>query len=361
MMKLTLSVPLTFLKSRIRLLQRNPRFKLSTSGGRRSYFHDHSDSKKQRQQQQQQAQRLPLAQRIPPQSWDSHMHVVDDPQRYPLTANAAYKPSSPHTLSEALAFESSMGFENVVLVQPSIYGFDNSCLLDALKQLGPARARGVVVIDPDTIESETLAEWHALGVRGVRVNLKSVGKVMSEDELAETLVRHADVVRPFGWIIQLYVPLEMATALEKIVPRLDGVRICLDHFGSPDLPSSFSSSSIKNNNDTDKQPLDPYSLPGFSSLVALLQGGQTYVKLSAPYRLSKDPQMRDIQAVARELIRVAPTRLVFGTDWPHTRFDGLDIRPFTESCLQWCAAEPGLAERLFRRNAEELWDVEVSK
>ncbi|KAL2002778.1 hypothetical protein VTN02DRAFT_5996 [Thermoascus thermophilus] len=280
------------------------------------------------------------------------MHVVEPLQRYPIVANAAYKPS-PHTLSQALAFEASVGIENVVLVQPSIYGTDNSCLLDALRKLGPARARGVVVIDPDTIQRETLAQWHALGVRGVRVNLKSVGKVMGEDELAGTLVRHADLVRPFGWVVQLYVSLDTVTALERIVPRLGGVKVCLDHFGSPDL-------SLSPTNYNDHAPLNPYSLPGFSSLVSLLRGGQTYVKLSAPYRLSKDPQMRDLRALARELIRVAPDRLVFATDWPHTRFDGLDIRPFTESCLQWCAAVPGLAERLFRRNAEALWDVKES-
>ncbi|KAL1963918.1 hypothetical protein VTN77DRAFT_7724 [Rasamsonia byssochlamydoides] len=286
---------------------------------------------------------IPLAQRIPPGSWDSHMHVVE-PQRHPMSPDALYTPR-PYTLAQAQTFEASVGMQNVVLVQPSIYAFDNSCLLEALKEIGPSRGRGVVVIDPDAIHPETLAQWHALGVRGVRVNLKSVGKVMTGSELAKTLEKHADVVRPLGWVIQVYVSLDMMPALEQCVPQL-GVKVCVDHFGAPDLSSVTADSSF-----------DPYALPGFSSLVALLKRGKTYVKLSAPYRLSRDPQMRDIRVLARELLRVARDRVVYATDWPHTRFEGVDIRPFTEMCLQLCAGDQELAERLFRRNAEELWDV----
>lgn len=284
----------------------------------------------------------PLAQRIPPESWDSHMHVVD-PQRYPMAPGALYTPR-PHTLAQAQTFEASVGVRNIVLVQPSIYAFDNSYLLDALKEIGPSRARGVVVIDPDATQPETLAQWHALGVRGVRVNLKSVGKVMTGDELATALAKHADIIRPLGWTIQVYVPLDMMPALERCVPQL-GVKVCVDHYGSPDLSAVQADS------------FDPYALPGFASLVALLRAGQTYVKLSAPYRLCQDPQMRAIRVLTQELLRVARDRVVYATDWPHTRFEGFDIRPFTEMCLEVCGGDEELAERLFRRNAEELWGV----
>ena len=290
---------------------------------------------------------LPLKQRLPPRSWDSHMHVVE-PQRYPVAPNAVYQPSCSHTLSEAMALEASLGIENIVLVQPSIYGTDNSCLLEALQQVGLARGRGVVVIDPTTMDLQTLTEWHTLGVRGVRVNLKSVGKEMSEDELTQTLLQHAELVRPLGWIIQLWVPLHMLPTIERIVPQL-GVKVCIDHFGGPEL-----SSSLLGNEPNALAMLDPYTLPGFPSLVSLLRAGKTYVKISAPYRLSKDKSMRDIQAIALELLRVAPRRVVYATDWPHTRFDGLNIRPFTESCLQWCSSQPGLTERVFRLNTEEM-------
>jgi predicted TIM-barrel fold metal-dependent hydrolase len=271
------------------------------------------------------------------------MHVVE-PERFPVSPTAVYKPT-PHTLSEALAFESGLGVENLVLVQPSVYGSDNSCLLDALRKLGPSRGRGVVVVDPTAVRSETLEEWHRLGVRGLRINLQSVGKVMDKAELEETLLRHAEIARPFDWIVEVYLPLKMVPMIESILPRL-GVRICIDHFGSPALVS------------LEKNPLfNPYELDGFSSLISLLRAGSTYVKLSAPYRLSKDHQMRDLQIMAREFLSVAPDRVIYATDWPHTRFSGVDISPFTECCLDLCASKPGLAERLFRRNTEEMLGV----
>ncbi|CAI7607325.1 unnamed protein product [Penicillium glandicola] len=285
-----------------------------------------------------------LKHRLPPKSWDSHMHVVE-PERFPVSATAVYKPT-PHTLSEALAFESALGVENLVFVQPSIYGTDNSCLLDALRKIGPSRGRGVVVVDPATIKPETLNEWHTLGVRGLRINLQSVGKVMDKIELEETLLQHAEIARPRNWIIEIYLPLKMISMVESILPRL-GVRICIDHFGSPELASW----------DDNGPAFNPYNLEGFSSLISLLRAGKTYIKVSAPYRLSKDHQMRDLQAMAREFLSVAPNRVVYATDWPHTRFSRVDISPFTECCLKLCETKPGLAERLFRRNTEEMLGV----
>lgn len=342
---------LTALKVRVHVLQQLPlvRFAITTKRGH-SCSTDSPASTREKENQSQvrgKTSQLSIAQRIPPKSWDGHMHVVE-PQQYPISSTAVYEPS-PHTLNEAQAFETSLGIENLVFVQPSIYGTDNSCLLDALKEVGPSHGRAVIVIDPESTRLESLEEWHRLGVRGVRVNLKSVGKVMTGEELSKILEQHAALVRPLGWMIQLYVSMDMVSAIEHIVPTL-GLKVCIDHFAAPDFPSNV-----------DYDSFDPYSLPGFSSLVSLLQTSQTYVKLSAPYRFSRDPQMRDISILAKELLRVAPTSVVYSTDWPHTRFNGLDIRPFTEMCLEWCSREPGLAERLFRRNAEELWDINSAR
>lgn len=275
------------------------------------------------------------------------MHVVE-PERFPISKSAVYQPSI-HTLEDALNFESTIGVENLVFVQPSIYGTDNSCMLAALAKLGPSRGRAVVVVDPDTITQETLDEWHTLGVRGLRVNLQSVGKIMEQSELEATLKRHADIARPRNWMIEVYVPLKMIPMLESIVPHL-GVTFCIDHFGSPELsPISLYK---------DESPFDPYALPGFSSLISLIRTGSTYIKVSAPYRLTKDAGMRDLKAMAREFLSAAPDRVIYATDWPHTRFTGVDISPFTEWCLDLCVHEPGLAEKLFRRNTERMLGVE---
>lgn len=67
----------------------------------------------------------------------------------------------------------AIGMQRVVLVQPSVYGFDNQCLLDALTELGDS-ARGVAVAPRDVSEAQ-LKVWHAAGVRAIRVNLQSSG------------------------------------------------------------------------------------------------------------------------------------------------------------------------------------------
>ncbi|EDN05610.1 conserved hypothetical protein [Histoplasma mississippiense (nom. inval.)] len=302
----------------------------------------------------------PLSQRLPANSWDSHIHVVEEPSRYPLSTTANYQPSKPHTLSDALAFTRTTGIHNVVLIQPSIYGYDNSCLLDSLRQLGPRRARGVVCFDAATIDEEpghrgsdsVLSTWHQLGVRGVRLNLVSVPQELDAGELARMLHEYADLIRDYGWVLELYIRMETMPDLATIVPSL-GVKVCLDHIANPKLPPRSSSPSSPSSS-----PLNPYDLVGFPALISLLEKGSTYVKISGPYRLSADPQFHDVGAMVRELMRAGRERLVFATDWPHTRFEGVDIAPFTEACLGWCAeAGPDMAERLFRRNAEELWDV----
>lgn len=289
-----------------------------------------------------------LLQKIPRNSWDSHMHVVD-PTQYPLAEGAQYTPE-PHILSDALTFESTLGIHKIVLVQPSIYGNDNSCMLDALRRIGPQNGRAVVTFDPKSITSLTLDVWHRIGVRGVRINLQSVGQQMGPVELTATLKQYADIIRPYGWVLQLYVPLNTATILEAIVPNL-GVKVCLDHFGSPTLSGPLAYPYAG----------DLYSIPGFTSLVNLLSQGSTYLKMSAPYRLSPDAGHMDLEPMAKELLRAAPNQIVFATDWPHTRYEGLDIKPFVESVVEWCGDDDTLIEKIFKYNAENLWSVSNEK
>jgi predicted TIM-barrel fold metal-dependent hydrolase len=273
------------------------------------------------------------------------MHVVD-PQKYPLSSTAQYKPPA-HSLGDyAQSIGRSLGIKNAVLVQPSIYGTDNSCLLDALRNLTPEHGRGVVEIDPPTISQGQLEDWHKLGVRGVRVNRKSVGRVLNAQELQAELSRYADAIRPLNWVLEVYLPLTMVSYLEAVVPDL-GVKFCIDHFGSPELPSTRSATS----------PLDPNSLAGFASLVRLLKCGNTWVKISAPYRLTNDPDMRDLEVIAKAFMKHAGNRVVYASDWPHTRFANIDPRPFAEACLEWCGGDQALTEALFRGNAETLWDA----
>lgn len=274
---------------------------------------------------------------IPPGSWDSHMHVTD-PERFPISGNATYQPHAAPLVS-ALANARALNLPNLVFIQPSTYGTDNSCLLEALKTVGPSHGRGVVAVDPKEVSSDTLHRWHTLGVRGVRLNLKSIGKKLSKDELVRTIETHAELVRTMKtWVLQLYIDLSEIEGIEHLFSDLN-IKTVLDHYGSPSATR-------------------PSQIPEWHSLLRIMQSPCAYVKISAPYRLSKDPEYKDLESITKELFKVRNGKcLVFASDWPHTRFEGVSVNPFIERCLEWCDHDENLKNHLFRDNAKELWDV----
>ena len=117
----------------------------------------------------------PPAFRAPPNSCDAHFHVFGPADRYPhggVNEKLRYAPPFA-PLSEYLEVAGLLGMERYVFVQPSAYGRDNACMLDAMREIGTGRARGIVDVDENEPDA-TLAEMNKLGVRGVRVNVSPV-------------------------------------------------------------------------------------------------------------------------------------------------------------------------------------------
>src|SRR6185312_14478568 len=131
------------------------------------------------------------------------------------------------SVDQLLALHSALGIGRVVIVQPSPYGTDNRCTLDAVRQLGD-RARAVAVIPPEWSETELAALGQA-GVRGIRLNLETAGQ--HDPAIASRMLRHAgQQVAPLGWHVQVYANLQMLTALHKEIRALP-VPLVVDHFG----------------------------------------------------------------------------------------------------------------------------------
>ena len=57
--------------------------------------------------------------------------------------------------------------------------------------------------------------------------------------------------------------------------------------------------------------------PGFDVMMDLVKRGNTWVKLSAPHRISTAPDCADVEPIARALIDANPDHMLWGTDWPH--------------------------------------------
>jgi 2-pyrone-4,6-dicarboxylate lactonase len=158
----------------------------------------------------------------PPLACDSHFHVFGPAERYRYAADLRYQP--PHApLADYLAFARRLGIERYVLVQPSAYGRDNTCLLDAMRDLGE-KCRGIVDIDEDAPDAE-LERLNAVGVRGVRVNVNPIKP--PEPGYAATMlarVRRLDArCAELGWMLDFLTPgwltRELLPTLTKLASR----------------------------------------------------------------------------------------------------------------------------------------------
>jgi predicted TIM-barrel fold metal-dependent hydrolase len=231
---------------------------------------------------------------VPEGACDCHVHVFGSAAEFPFAAQRGYTPP-PASAEELLALQQALHLSRVVIVQPSVYGSDNSCTLDGMRRLG-ARARGVAVIDERTTKA-ALDKMHAAGIRGVRVNLATAGE-SDPSQARRNLAAAVKRVAPLGWHVQVYTELSVIAALADEVPSL-GVPIVFDHFGGAQAEGGVDQ-------------------PGFAELLALVGGGHAYVKVSAAYRSSeKAPAYGDVAPLARALIAANPERILWGTDWPH--------------------------------------------
>jgi predicted TIM-barrel fold metal-dependent hydrolase len=230
---------------------------------------------------------------VPAGACDCHTHVFGPQDKYPLSPRRLYRPGLA-TLDNLLDLQRALRLQHVVIVQPSCYGTDNSCTLDAVKALG-ARGRGVAVIDGNTTEGE-LRDMHLGGVRGVRVNLQTEGQ-HDPAEAGRMLRETAARVAPLGWHVQTYTNLSVIVALHDAIMALP-THLVIDHFGLVRAA---------------KGPQQP----GFDRLLNLLRSGKVYIKVSAAHRMSDAPDYADAAAIARALIDANPERVVWGSDWPH--------------------------------------------
>jgi predicted TIM-barrel fold metal-dependent hydrolase len=231
---------------------------------------------------------------MPQGACDCHVHVMGVPPRYPYAAERVYTPGVA-TPEELEAHQRVLGLKRVVLVQASPFGADNRCMIDGMRAIGAA-ARAVAVIDENTSDGD-LRQMHAAGVRGVRVNLETYGEFDPAVAL-RGLQGAARRVAPLGWHVQIYTNLAVIAALREDLRKLPTMLV-FDHFGRAAAA---------------KGPAQA----GFDVLLALVSEGKSYVKISAPHRISSLPDFSDAAPLARALIAANADRVVWGSDWPHT-------------------------------------------
>jgi D-galactarolactone isomerase len=227
--------------------------------------------------------------KAPPNACDCHMHVYSS--RFPAAPNAELRPPDASADAHRL-LQKRLGTTRTIVVNPSTYGTDNSCTLDAIAQFG-AGARGVAVVDTSVTDAE-LKRLNDLGVRGIRFNLVQSGATTID--MVEPLSKR---VNDLGWHVQIHMLGDAIVENADLFQRLPSP-IVFDHMGHIPQPAGVDH-------------------PAFALVLKMLDRGRTWVKLSGAYMETKvgPPSFADVSKVAQAYVKAAPERLVWASDWPH--------------------------------------------
>jgi predicted TIM-barrel fold metal-dependent hydrolase len=240
---------------------------------------------------------------------DSHAHVFR--QSLSFIKNRRYAPSYDASVQQYLALLDEQNIRFGVLVQPSFLGTDNSYLVESLR-LSPERLRGIAVVNPSVTTDEMDALSRA-GVVGIRLNLIGLPLPnLGGPEWSEAL----SWIAAQGWQVEIHrSAVDLPVLMEPLLER--GIKVVLDHFGRPDPTLGAADSAFRN-------------------VLALAEPGGVWFKVSGVYRVIPPgmPWVAPTRALVDALLEtVGASRLVWGSDWPHTQHEDTQSFAATRAVL----------------------------
>jgi predicted TIM-barrel fold metal-dependent hydrolase len=234
---------------------------------------------------------------VPPSgATDTHFHILGPAASHPYIEDREYTPPDA-TAKDYIRLRDTLGLDRAVLVQPSVYGDDNRCMLEAARLLG-VPTRMVVVVSPNVSDRE-LQRLHDAGARAVRFILAHKGGLS-----LEAMSSFSARVKDLGWHLQFLLRPSHLLALESSLMT---------------LPSDFVIDHLALIRPTEGGTTQP----AFQTLLRLFQTGRCWVKLSGAYRISaQQPPYRDVIPLVASLLAIRTDRILWGSDWPHVMVTG---------------------------------------
>ncbi|MBX2856398.1 MAG: amidohydrolase family protein [Rhodobacteraceae bacterium] len=264
---------------------------------------------------------------------DTHIHFFYPP--YDVQP-AAGLPPQPATLEDYAVIQARLGVRRAVVVQPNAYQFDNRCTLGSLRRLGADQARAIVAIRPDQTAMD-LKQLDEEGVCGVRIMTLGGGAIGFENirDIAERIA-------PLGWHLNVQFDGREMVERAEVLQELP-CPFVIDHTGKYLTPVT---------------PEDP----AFTALLRLVDRGDVYVKLSAPYETSQTgaPAFDDVGALAKRLVAHAPERMMWASNWPHVSVtaDNLpDDADLLDVLLEW-APDQEIQHKILVENPNRFYGFE---
>jgi D-galactarolactone isomerase len=265
---------------------------------------------------------------VPRGACDTHMHFYDTAI---AGAPGTFLPGH-FTVEDYRAVQKQLGLERVIVVQPNAYADDNRVTLDSMKKLGKS-AKGVAVVKPGVQDAE-LDRLTKAGIVGLRI-MTLHGGMLGFDVMDALMAR----VHPYGWHANIQLDGRELPRYEAQIKRLPG-KFVIDHTGKFLEPVAVGS-------------------PAFKSLLSLVDTGRCWVKLSAPYETSKSgaPQYEDVASLAKALVKRAPERMLWASNWPHPsarKPQPPDDADLLDLLLDW-APEEKVRNKILAGNPAELY------
>jgi predicted TIM-barrel fold metal-dependent hydrolase len=228
--------------------------------------------------------------KLPPGATDAHCHVFGPGAVFPYAPTRRYTPEdAPKEMLRAL--HDHLGISRAVIVQASCHGTDNAAMMDCLAS-DPKHYRGVAIVD-DSFGDAQFDTLHAGGVRGVRFNfVKHLG---GAPDMA-VFNRVIDRVKERGWHVVLHIDAPDIIPLSAMIRKLP-LPFVIDHMGR--VPAK-----------------DGIDQPPLRALIELSRLENCWIKVCGSERISMPPYAEAVP-IARALVAASPTRVLWGTDFPH--------------------------------------------
>lgn len=266
----------------------------------------------------------------PPRAIDCHIHLFGPASRHPFHPDSRYV-SDDALPQTQMALQDTLGISGAVVVSGGGYGTSTAHLEEVLAA-HPQRFRGVALLPQDTSIAD-IERLDRLGVRAAR--FVSEGHRGALPRLCERIVA---MVAEFGWHVQFYPARDDLCAHRDRLLALP-TPVVLDHFACLRASAGLGQ-------------------PGWRCLLEMLDSGRVWVKLSGPMRCSDlEPPYADVTPIARALVRHAPQRLLWGSDWPHVNMNGRtmpDDGDLFDLLAHW-AEDDAVRQRILVENPREVY------
>lgn len=230
---------------------------------------------------------------LPEGAWDTHFHVLGPQARFPYSPTRKYTPPDA-PLDACLQMHDALGIARGFVVHANTHGFDNSVDLDAVARSG-GRYLAVVRLDASATR-EGCQALHAQGARGVRFAFNPQHGGSLDHATFDHVLR---CIEGLGWFVELHFDGGALPGLAQWLASIPAP-VVIDHMGRID-------------------PSQGLGQEPFSVLADLVRRDNIWVKLSGADRLTKTgPPYADVAPFAQRLVGLAPERMLWGSDWPHT-------------------------------------------